>query len=114
MEWLAVLPLSANRLLFKGLLWESNSTGMYYMRARWYDPELGRFASEDPCGLADGTNLYTFAGNDAINGHDPSGCISFKTVFGGLKKFLRCRRSGGPHWAPLRLLSLRLWRLAGQ
>ena len=76
-----------NRLLFKGLLWESNATGMHYMRARWYDPELGRFASEDPCGLADGTNLYTFAGNDAINGHDPSGCISFKGIFRGVRRF---------------------------
>ena len=75
-----------NRLLFKGLLWESTSTGMYYIRARWYDPELGRFASEDPCGLADGTNLYTFAGNDAINGHDPSGCISLKKILNGVGK----------------------------
>lgn len=75
-----------NRLLFKGLLWESNYTGMYYVRARWYDPELGRFVSEDPCGLVDGTNLYTFAGNEAINGHDPSGCISFGGVFKSIGK----------------------------
>lgn len=67
-----------NRLLFKGLLWESNYTGMYYVRARWYDPELGRFVTEDPVGIADGLNVYTFAGNDAINGWDPSGRWKFK------------------------------------
>jgi RHS repeat-associated protein len=62
-----------NRLLFKGLLWESNYTGMYYVRARWYDPELGRFISEDPRGISEGTNYYSFAGSDAVNGWDPTG-----------------------------------------
>jgi len=49
------------------------SFGSYYMRARWYDPEIGRFLSEDPAGAAGGTNAYVFAGDDPINGQDPSG-----------------------------------------
>ncbi len=49
------------------------TTGLYYMRARFYDPSLGRFLSEDPAGLAGGTNLYAYAGNDPINGSDPTG-----------------------------------------
>lgn len=85
-----------NRLLFKGLLWESNYTGMYYVRARWYDPELGRFVSEDPCGLADGTNLYAFAGNEAINGYDPSGCLSLRGIFKGIGKAFKTIT----RWAP--------------
>jgi RHS repeat-associated protein len=49
------------------------STGLYYVRARWYDPTLARFVSEDPIGLAGGMNTYAYAGNDPINGRDPSG-----------------------------------------
>ena len=48
-------------------------TGLYYVRARWYDPELARFVSEDPLGLEGGLNPYVFAGNSPVNGRDPSG-----------------------------------------
>jgi RHS repeat-associated protein len=48
-------------------------TGLYYMRARYYDPELGRFLSEDPIGIAGGLNLYAYAGNDPVNASDPAG-----------------------------------------
>ncbi|MGI8483982.1 MAG: RHS repeat-associated core domain-containing protein [Thermomicrobiales bacterium] len=47
--------------------------GLYYMRGRWYDPELGRFIQEDPIGTDGGINVYAFAGNDPVNGSDPSG-----------------------------------------
>jgi RHS repeat-associated protein len=36
------------------------ATGLYYVRARWYDPTVGRFVSEDPLGLAGGINPYVF------------------------------------------------------
>jgi RHS repeat-associated protein len=36
-----------------------DDTGLVYMRARYYDPVLGRFASEDPA--ADGANWFTYA-----------------------------------------------------
>jgi RHS repeat-associated protein len=49
------------------------STGLYYVRARWYDPTLARFVSEDPIGLAGGMNTYAYVGNDPVNGRDPSG-----------------------------------------
>ena len=61
-----------NRLLFKGLLWEPDA-GLYYMRARWYDPGPGRFISEDPIGIGGGINTYTFAGDDPVNASDPTG-----------------------------------------
>ena len=48
-------------------------TQLYYDRARYLDPTLGRFVSEDPIGLNGGINLYGFVGNDPINGWDPSG-----------------------------------------
>ena len=51
------------------------------MRSRWYDPEAGRFVSEDPSGFAGGPNLYTFAGNDPINGRDPAGLSDLDCVW---------------------------------
>ena len=48
-------------------------TGLMYYRARWYDPQLGRFISEDPIGLAGGINQFAYVGNDPQNGKDPSG-----------------------------------------
>ena len=48
-------------------------TGLYYNRARYYDPELMRFISEDPTGLAGGINRYAYVSNDPANAVDPSG-----------------------------------------
>jgi RHS repeat-associated protein len=47
--------------------------GLYYMRARYYDPSVGRFVSEDPNGLAGGINLYRYARNSPANRWDPLG-----------------------------------------
>lgn len=59
-------------LQFQARPYESVS-GLYNFRARWYDPGVGRFISEDPIGLAGGINPYVFAGNNPIDGRDPSG-----------------------------------------
>ena len=49
-------------------------TGLYYFRARYYDPsDGGRFLSTDPVGYADQFNLYTYCNNDGLNCTDPSG-----------------------------------------
>jgi len=65
-------PTEAFRLGWKGLFYD-DSTSLYYMRARWYDPRTKRFMTEDPSGLAGGINPYAFAANDPVNGSDPSG-----------------------------------------
>jgi len=62
-----------NRLRWRGLMWEGDSTQLYYMRNRWYDPNTGRFMSQDPTGLGGGINAYAFGGGDYINGTDPTG-----------------------------------------
>jgi RHS repeat-associated protein len=47
--------------------------GLYYYRARLYDPLIGRFLSEDPSQFARGVSLYTYVFNDPANEVDPSG-----------------------------------------
>lgn len=40
--------------------------GFTYLRNRWYDPQTGRFLTQDPIGLAGGVNLYAYAGNNPV------------------------------------------------
>ncbi len=61
-----------NRFLFQGREYDYD-TALYYFRARWYEPETGRWLSPDPIGISGGLNLYAFCGNDPINYVDPSG-----------------------------------------
>jgi RHS repeat-associated protein len=57
---------------FTGREWDPE-TGLYYYRARYYDPRIGRFLSEDPIGFAGGLNLYSYVANDPVARLDPSG-----------------------------------------
>jgi RHS repeat-associated protein len=52
---------------------ENDGTGLLYYRARYYDPVLKRFVSEDPIGLAGGWNGYGYVGGDPISYLDPTG-----------------------------------------
>jgi RHS repeat-associated protein len=51
-------------------------TGLYYVNARYYNPNLGRFLQTDPIGLSGGTNLYAYVGNDPIDLFDPTGACA--------------------------------------
>jgi RHS repeat-associated protein len=46
-----------NRYLFQGREF-SWASGLYYFRARWYDPVTGRWLSNDPIGVSGGLNQY--------------------------------------------------------
>ncbi|MHC1727572.1 MAG: RHS repeat protein [Syntrophobacteraceae bacterium] len=55
-----------------GVMAEPN--GLYYMRARYYDPGVGRFISEDPIGFAGGdVNLFAYVQNNPVKWVDPEG-----------------------------------------
>lgn len=58
-----------NPFFFKGKMYNSE-TGLYYFRARFYSPDLGRFITRDPAGFQDGLNLYEYALSDPINFDD--------------------------------------------
>ena len=61
---------------------ELEPTGLFYYRARYYHPQLMRFVSEDPIGLASGTaNFYSYVGNTPTTRRDPSGLLVSDLVF---------------------------------
>ena len=50
--------------------------GLYYYKARFYSPSLGRFLQTDPIGYKDDVNLYAYVGNNSVNRIDPRGLNS--------------------------------------
>ncbi len=53
---------------------ELDAGNLYFYRARYYGPDVGRFISEDPVRFhSDGTNLYPYVGNNPVREIDPSG-----------------------------------------
>jgi RHS repeat-associated protein len=65
-----------NNYLYRGEQFDSD-LGLYYLRARYYNPLTGRFLSRDP---EDGTpydpktlHKYLYAGGDPVNAKDPTG-----------------------------------------
>ena len=52
---------------------EDDGTGLYYYRARYYHPAVGRFVSEDPIELSGGINFYLYVADNPITSTDPLG-----------------------------------------
>ena len=50
---------------FQGQYYDEES-GLHYNRFRYYDPEIGRFVSQDPIGLQGGMNLFEYAPNPIV------------------------------------------------
>ncbi|MGN8913001.1 polymorphic toxin-type HINT domain-containing protein [Anaerofustis butyriciformans] len=72
-----------NEITYTGAVYDE-STGLYYMNARYYDPETGRFITEDSeRGEFDDPltqHLYAYCQNNPTNKVDPSGNISFRAI----------------------------------
>ncbi|WP_232923243.1 RHS repeat-associated core domain-containing protein, partial [Pseudomonas amygdali] len=64
--WGAIEKLVVNEveqnLRFQGQYFDVE-TGLHYNTFRYYDPEIGRFITQDPIGLSGGDNLYLYAPN---------------------------------------------------
>jgi RHS repeat-associated protein len=52
--------------------YEDEETGLFYNGFRYYDPEAGRYVSQDPIGLAGGIGLFQYV-RDPSMGIDPLG-----------------------------------------
>jgi RHS repeat-associated protein len=52
---------------------KDSETGLYYYRARYYDPTVSKFISEDPSGFDGGINFYNYSNNGPTNLIDPYG-----------------------------------------
>jgi len=61
-----------NRYLFSTKEFDSRS-GLYYFGARYYDPEIGRWLTQDPLGMVDGPNTYLYVNDNPVNLIDPDG-----------------------------------------
>jgi RHS repeat-associated protein len=62
----------ANSYTYTGREWDKE-TGLYYYRARYYDPMEGRFISKDPIGFDGGANLFAYTANNPVDRVDPEG-----------------------------------------
>jgi RHS repeat-associated protein len=85
-----------------------SETGLQYSRARYYDPALGRFISEDPLGFAGGDSFYLYSENDPALLVDPfglQGSAAFNnawSTFGDLSRWVLGKRGSSQglndHW----------------
>jgi RHS repeat-associated protein len=81
-------------------------SGLNYYRARYYDPNVGRFISVDPMGFGAGdTNLYRYVGNNSTNWTDPTGeyaqvgaLAAGGAIFGGLGALFNDIETGQFGW----------------
>jgi len=55
--------------------------GSSYYRARYYDPTIGRFISEDPIRIKGGINFYRCVGNSPLNFTDAKGTSRIGVFF---------------------------------
>lgn len=65
-------PNNIGSFQYTGQVWLPE-LGIYYYKARMYDPRLGRFLQTDPVGYKDDLDLYAYVKDDPVDGTDPSG-----------------------------------------
>ena len=66
-----------NPIRYRGYYYDTE-TGLYYLKSRYYDPEVGRFITIDDISYLDpdtinGLNLYAYCGNNPVMRVDPNG-----------------------------------------
>lgn len=79
-----------NRFRFNGQQYDLVAQ-QYYLRARFYNPVIGRFTQEDTY-RGDGLNLYTYCRNNPVYYADPSGNIC-STAAETIRKKILCNEA---------------------
>src|SRR5208337_3626709 len=60
---------------------ENDGTGLYFYRARYYNPTFQRFIAQDPIGFGGGdTNLYAYVWNNPLSFLDPLGLLTSQEI----------------------------------
>ena len=72
-----------NRILYTGQQYD-HATEQYYLRARYYNPAVGRFQQEDVY-RGDGLNLYAYCRNNPVIYYDPSGYSTLQEILEALQ-----------------------------
>ncbi|MFW5433961.1 polymorphic toxin-type HINT domain-containing protein [Paenibacillus apiarius] len=79
-----------NMFRYSGEYWDK-TTNLQYLRARWYDPSIGRFITEDPFEgeLTNplSLNQYTYVENNPLTKIDPTGNSAWELCAGSLLCF---------------------------
>lgn len=75
---------SKNEICYTGGIYDAD-TGLYYLNARYYDPDDSQMITIDDASYGDNTdalslNLYAYCENDPVNNSDPSGHYSRKNA----------------------------------
>lgn len=104
--WLLSGDESDNTRRFTGESYDP-ATRLYYLRARYYDPTMGRFLTQDafPGLAADPTtqHVYAYVGNNPVNWVDPGGNFAIAAVLGavGAGGLIGVARGGDFSWGGL-------------
>src|ERR1019366_9290796 len=91
-------PRASTPIRFQGQ-YEDYETGLYYNRARYYEPDIGRFISADPIDISGGQNVFAYARNP-IRWVDPCGLTPNVSTTPGSAWFWS-GRIPGPGGAPV-------------
>ena len=93
---------------------QNDETGLFYMRARYYNPESGKFISRDPIGLVGGLNGYLYGNQNPISQIDPSGLTGYNycpaNSTGGLTGEEALGITEGSLWGFEQLATLGSWK----
>ncbi|MDN3526673.1 RHS repeat-associated core domain-containing protein, partial [Halomonas sabkhae] len=95
-DWAAVKDqggTTAQPIRFQGQ-WHDDESGLYYNRHRYYDPDTGRYITQDPIGLSGGLYLYQYAAAPTSE-IDPMGLRGVYGLGGGPYSQSNAVRQGG-------------------